>query len=440
MTALSPKGRAASAAVLSGAIVLTLASIAVGVGNMDAARLAIVIILGSAAASSTWAAVTFSNGRSARGASAAARRLSAAAHGDWHSPIPATIAPHVARAMTRLFESLATDRDNIHQLAMFDPVTALPNRTNFRRTCDELLAQMPQSGAALFFIDLDRFKAVNDTMGHAGGDHLLGMVADRLRIVARDAAEGSHAPLLGRLAGDEFTVFVPHVEEADRTAQIGDAILQALMQPFALAGQDVDIGASIGIAHYPHHGRTLAELMRAADTAMYHAKARGRGRIEHFSDALAAQVQSRERLERDLREALAADQFALDLQPQVSLASGDVVAVEALLRWHHPRDGVRLPGSFIGFAEESGLIVEIGEWVTDRVADTLSRWGRAGLSQRLAINISQRQLDHASFFRKLRAAMKAAGAPAAAAGAGDQRDIGDAMRRRCAGGDRHAAQ
>ena len=412
MTALSPGNRAVLVAAGSATVMLGLALMAVGAGGLDAARIGIAAILSLAAGACTWAGVTYAHACSSRGAAAAARRLSSAAHGDLHGAIPAAIAPHVSRAMTHLFEALAADRENIHQLAMFDPVTALPNRINFRQMCDEMLGRMPHRSAALFFIDLDRFKAVNDTMGHATGDHLLGMVAQRLRSVAQASIGRSHTPLLGRLAGDEFTVFVPDVETIENVGTIADVILRALMQPFPLAGQDVDIGASIGIAHYPRHGGTLAELMRAADAAMYHAKARGRGRIEHFSDALAAEAQGRERLEGELRQAIAADQFALVFQPQVALGSGEIVAVEALLRWRHPRDGVRLPGSFIGCAEESGLIVEIGEWVMDQVAETLARWGKAGIGQRLAINISQRQIDHASFFRKLRAAMHASGAPA----------------------------
>jgi diguanylate cyclase len=189
-------------------------------------------------------------------------------------------------------------------------------------------------------------------------------------------------------------------------------VLYALSEPFDLAGNEVEIGASIGIALRPNHGTTLHDLMRAADAAMYHAKGSGRGRAEHFTETLAAQLADRARLESDLREAIDGDQFMLVFQPQVGMADGRIVAAEALLRWQHPRDGLRLPGTFIDRAEETGLIVEIGEWVIRTVAETIARWGRMGIEQRLAINISPRQLDHAGFFRKLRAAMHAASAPA----------------------------
>jgi EAL domain-containing protein (putative c-di-GMP-specific phosphodiesterase class I) len=144
---------------------------------------------------------------------------------------------------------------------------------------------------------------------------------------------------------------------------------------------------------------------------MYHAKASGRGRTEHFTDALAAEIAERAQLESDLREAVSKDQFALVYQPQIAAHGGRIVGAEALLRWKHP-DGLKMPAAFIQRAEETGLIVEIGEWVLQNVAETISRWGRMGIEQRMAVNISQRQIDHATFFRRLRAAMLAANAPA----------------------------
>ncbi|MBS0479279.1 MAG: bifunctional diguanylate cyclase/phosphodiesterase, partial [Proteobacteria bacterium] len=253
-----------------------------------------------------------------------------------------------------------------------------------------------------------------DTMGHATGDVLLGMVANRLRAVADSvtAAGGIARPLIGRLAGDEFTMLFPKLADANQAARIARGVLYALTEQFDLAGADVEIGASIGIAMRPAHGTTLHDLMCAADAAMYHAKAGGRGRTEHFSDELAAQLSDRAQLEVDLRSAIERGQFALVYQPQMSLADGRIVAAEALLRWHHPTQGMRLPASFLQRAEETGLIVEIGDWVIAEVARTIRRWADAGIEQRLAINISQRQLDHAMFFRRLRDAMHAAGAPA----------------------------
>ncbi len=297
---------------------------------------------------------------------------------------------------------------------MFDPVTGLPNRTHFRRGAERLLTDMPaDQRAALLFVDLDRFKSVNDTLGHAVGDMLLAMVANRLRAVAeRFTATDQASPLLGRLAGDEFTLFLPELADKAAAERIARGVLFALSESFELADHDVAIGASIGIAWRPEHGATLTELMRAADAAMYEAKARGRGRVELFSDRLASELAERAQLEADLREAIDRRQFTLAFQPQVAIATGQIVAAEALLRWQHPRLGLTLPGSFIKRAEETGLIVEIGEWVIETIAETIARWGRMGIEQRLAINISARQLDQAQFFHQLRAAMHAASAPA----------------------------
>jgi len=418
MEGVSLKSRAIVFAMCAGAVAFILALVAtssgqIGIGNVSRALIPAVVC-----AAMCWASAERSIAGTAAAIDAAIARLTRAANGDLEGDIPAEIAenvPELAHAMNGLFQQLNANLESVHRLAMFDPVTSLPNRTNFRRTCERALTDMAQGACAvLFFIDLDRFKVVNDTMGHAMGDMLLGMVANRLRAVAdRVTAEtGVPQPLIGRLAGDEFTMFFADIGDPAEAARIGRGVLFALSEPFDLVGNDIEIGASIGIAIRPQHGENLTDLMRAADAAMYHAKANGRGRAEHFTEELANQIADRAQLERDLREAIEQDQFTLVFQPQVALWGGEIVAAEALIRWRHPRDGVRLPGSFIQRAEETGLIVEIGEWVIGTVAETIARWGHMGIEQRLAINISPRQLDHASFFRRLREAMLAAHAPA----------------------------
>ena len=418
MEGVSLKSRAIVFAMCAGAVAFILALVAtssgqIGIGNVSRALIPAVVC-----AAMCWASAERSIAGTAAAIDAAIARLTRAANGDLEGDIPTEIAenvPELAHAMNGLFQQLNANLESVHRLAMFDPVTSLPNRTNFRRTCERALTDMPQGACAvLFFIDLDRFKVVNDTMGHAMGDMLLGMVANRLRAVAdRVTAEtGVPQPLIGRLAGDEFTMFFADIGDPAEAARIGRGVLFALSEPFDLVGNDIEIGASIGIAIRPQHGENLTDLMRAADAAMYHAKANGRGRAEHFTEELANQIADRAQLERDLREAIEQDQFTLVFQPQVALWGGEIVAAEALIRWRHPRDGVRLPGSFIQRAEETGLIVEIGEWVIGTVAETIARWGHMGIEQRLAINISPRQLDHASFFRRLREAMLAAHAPA----------------------------
>jgi diguanylate cyclase (GGDEF)-like protein len=396
-------------------VVFILALAATSHGRIDAETASTALIPAVVCATMSWACVERALSGVAAAVDAAIARLSHAANGDLGDPVPPEIAktlPELAEAMKGLFEQLGASLDSAQRLAMYDPVTALPNRTHFRRSCERALAEL-ESGmvAALLFIDLDRFKAVNDTLGHAIGDALLGMVAHRLRAVAARAGRSGKA-LVGRLAGDEFTIFVPDIGSASDAERAGRAVLFALAEPFEIVGQEIEIGASVGIALRPRHGDTLTELMRAADAAMYQAKADGRGRVELFSDALAGRLADRAQLEGDLRAAIERQQFALVYQPQVRLADGGIVAAEALLRWNHPIAGVKLPDSFIGRAEDTGLIVEIGQWVIDTVADTIARWGRMGIEHRLAINVSRRQLDHAGFFRSLRGAMRAAGAPA----------------------------
>lgn len=411
------KSRAIAFAMAAGAIAFILAIAATAGGRLDGESVAHALIPAIVCAAMCWASAERSVAATAGAIDAAIARLSEAAHGDLTGEIPAEIGqnvPQLAHAMRGLFDQIGANLDSVHRLAMFDPVTGLANRTNFRRTAERLLADLPVGGqAALFFMDLDRFKAVNDTMGHAKGDMLLGMVANRLRAVAdRVAAEtGKPASVIGRLAGDEFTMFFPDIRDAAEAARIGRGVLFALGEPFDLGGQEVEIGASIGIALRPDHGTNLTDLMRAADAAMYHAKATGRGRAEYFSDTLAAQIADRAQLEIDLRQAIECNQFALVYQPQVSMIGGRIVAAEALLRWRHPKLGLKLPGTFIKRAEETGLIVEIGDWVINTVAATIARWGMIGIEQRLAINISTRQLDQPDFFRRLREAMVAANAP-----------------------------
>ncbi|TPG21637.1 EAL domain-containing protein [Sphingomonas koreensis] len=418
MERVSLRSRAVVFAFCAGAVAFLLAFLATSHGVIDQETIGVAIIPAIVCGVMSWASAERAIASTAGAIDIAIARLARAAHGDLEGEIPAEIGrdvPQLASAMEALFQRLGANLDNIHQLAMFDSVTALPNRINFRQACEAILLGMPaEDHAALFFIDLDRFKRVNDTMGHAVGDRLLGLVATRLRtMAARLAADHGGGPaLLGRLAGDEFTIFLPGVSGSTDATRIGQELLQMLSEPFELDRQPIAVGASIGIALRPAHGVDLPELMRAADIAMYHAKARGRGRAEHFTDTLAAEIAGRAVLESDLREAIDGDQFSLVFQPQIAASDGRIVAAEALLRWRHPTDGVRFPASFIERAEESGLIVEIGDWVIATVAQTITRWGRIGIAQRLAINVSQRQLDHADFFRRLRAAMHAAGAPA----------------------------
>ena len=362
-----------------------------------------------------WAAAEGAISSTAEAIDAAIARLSRAARGDLESAIPPEIGecvPELGQAMRDLFGQLNANLASVERLALFDTVTSLPNRNHFRATCEQMLGGLADaSAAALLFIDLDRFKQVNDTLGHASGDILLGQVAARMRdVVERMAGDRPGSALLGRLAGDEFTVFLPHAD-ANEGERVARAILSALDEPYEIYGHGIAIGASIGIAGWPRDAVGLTELMKAADAAMYHAKESGRGRIEHFGAALADRIAERAELDRDLRQAAERGEFSLVYQPQIATDDGRIVAAEALLRWDHPVRGLTLPPAFIGRAEETGLIVEIGDWATETVAATIVRWAAAGSEQCLSVNVSPRQIDHAGFFHGLRAAMQAAGAP-----------------------------
>ena len=349
------------------------------------------------------------NTESARAMSALADRLLAVERGDLTSPTPPILKqmlPKLAAAVDNLFDAVRASIENAQALGMYDPVTSLPNRLHFRSEADKLLSQVQDGQSAMLFVDLDRFKSVNDCLGHARGDQLLVMVANRLRVVvtAELGDGGAPRPLLARLAGDEFTLFFPKIESVAEVEMLARRIALAISEPFELQGHSIDIGASIGIAISPDHGQTVEALMRAADLAMYRAKQRGGGQHYLFSDSLAKEHQLRTEIETALTDAVPRGQLRIALQPQLSLATGEVTGAEALIRWHHPRDGIRNPSSFIPIAEQTGIIGEIGDWVIAEAAATLASWQRQGVNRRLAFNVSPRQLDRVDFLTRLRIA------------------------------------
>lgn len=336
----------------------------------------------------------------------AIHRMAAAAKGDLQSPVPMQVddaLPNLTESLNSLFAEVRTSIESANSMALFDPVTALANRLHFRQETIAILDSLgPRHKAALLFIDLDNFKSVNDNLGHAAGDQLLIMVANRLRaIVASLAARtdaGRPAPVVGRLAGDEFTVFIPDNKSEAAARKIGKTIVDALSEPFSIAGSLVQIGGSVGIALRPEHGATLTDLMRAADVAMYDAKQGGRGRFCFYTDALAEQLASKVKLDTELRAGLDNGEFGFEFQPQVRLSDNSIASAEALVRWNHPTEGVRTPGSFLRAAEESGLIVEIGDWAMDATAQTIASWQKDGVTHRLSANLSARQFERGSLF------------------------------------------
>ncbi len=348
------------------------------------------------------------NSDGTRALAALGDRLLAIEDGDLVSPAPEIVRrsmPKLATAVDTLFAEVRASIENAHALGMYDPVTSLPNRLHFRSEADKLLSEAAEgSSSAMLFVDLDRFKMVNDSLGHARGDQLLIMVANRLRVVvnAQFSEDGSRRPLLARLAGDEFTLFFPEISSNQEIESIARSIVFAISEPFEISGHSIDIGASVGVALAPDHGTSIESLMRAADIAMYRAKSVGGGQYCAFNSALALEHQERVETEHALGEAVQRGEFLLAFQPQMSLVTGELVGAEALLRWNHPRDGLRLANSFIPVAERTGLVAEIGDWVITEVAAAVAGWRKNGFSGRVSLNVSPRQLDRSDFFSKLR--------------------------------------
>src|SRR5688572_30344549 len=357
------------------------------------------------------------NSESARALTALGDRLLAVEQGDLTSPTPRIVRecmPKLATAVDSLFAEVRASIENAHALGMYDPVTSLPNRLHFRSEADKMLAaRAPETMAAMLFVDLDRFKNVNDSLGHARGDQLLIMVANRLRVVVTaELGDGQvQRPLLARLAGDEFTIFFPEVGEVADAERVARRIALAISEPFELHGHSIDIGASVGVAICPDHGTAIEALMRAADIAMYRAKQQGGGRYCLFSEELAAEHQRKIDTEAALGEALQRGEFVLALQPQLSFSTGEVSGAEALLRWNHPRDGLRMPASFIPIAEQTGMIADIGDWVAAEVASMLAEWQAQGSKRRISFNVSPRQLERSDFLPRVRATFADAGVP-----------------------------
>jgi len=357
------------------------------------------------------------NSESSRALAALRDRLMAVEDGDLVSPAPAAVQhnmPKLAAAVDSLFAEVRTSIENAHALGMYDPVTSLPNRLHFRSEADKLLGDGPATGqSAMLFVDLDRFKMVNDSLGHARGDQLLIMVANRLRVVVNAELTGNARarPLLARLAGDEFTMFFPQIASVEEIERVARRVVLAISEPFELSSHSVDIGASVGVAISPDHGASIEALMRAADIAMYQAKSVGGGQHCLFNSDLAADYQRKTETEKALTEAVQRGEFLLVFQPMMSLVSGAIAGAEALLRWQHPRDGLRGPDTFIPVAEKTGVISDIGDWVVLEIANLLTSWRCDGFEGRLAFNVSPRQLDRPDFFSKLRHAFADAQVP-----------------------------
>jgi len=299
----------------------------------------------------------------------------------------------LAGRLALAIESVWRD-DELYQQAHFDSLTGLPNRQLFSDRVQRELARGKRESrtSAILFVDLDHFKAVNDSQGHGAGDFLLCEAATRIASTIRES------DTVSRHGGDEFTVLLSDIHEHQDALRASTAIIAALSEPFTVAGQDCFLSASVGIAIHPDNGLTVEELLKNADTAMYRAKAAGRGQAMFYEERMNAETISRLTIDRELRHALEHGELELYYQPQVSVENPRVVAAEALIRWNHPQRGLLGPGEFIAVAEESGLINVIGRWVIEEAARQIVAWRLGGLViERLSVNVSARQFREADF-------------------------------------------
>jgi diguanylate cyclase (GGDEF)-like protein len=286
--------------------------------------------------------------------------------------------------------------------ALHDQLTDLPNRRLFKDHLELALVQAERRGqlVGVMFIDLDRFKFVNDTYGHLQGDQLLRSVAHRLRCCVRAG------DTVARQGGDEFTVLLPDLTNADDALPIAQKVLAELDKPFLIGEREFRASASVGIATYPRDGLTAEQLLKNADTAMYEVKRHGRNGGRMFSTEMNAGHAQRLTLENELRLAIAHGQFEAHFQPQISLSRRSIVGVELLIRWRHPVLGLLMPGQFVGLAEETGLICHLSDWVLERACEQLAHWHDLGHRQlRMAVNLSPLELARNDIVERVMAAL-----------------------------------
>jgi diguanylate cyclase (GGDEF)-like protein/PAS domain S-box-containing protein len=294
--------------------------------------------------------------------------------------------------------------ERIEQLAYSDALTGLPNRLMLSQRVDFALRLAERDGGefAILFLDLDRFKNINDSLGHLFGDRVLVEVGQRMLNCLRQV------DTLCRLGGDEFVMYL-HQADAEGAKMVAQRVLESLAQPFHMDAVDFSVGCSIGVAMYPADGKTLDDMVKSADTAMNRVKERGRGSFRFYQPQMNVALLSRMKMEHSLRQAMDAGRFRLHYQPQVSLATGAVLGVEALIRWTDPELGPVSPGQFIPVAEESGFIVTIGTWVLSEAVRQAAVWQRQGTTRTVSVNVSALQFQQGDFVDRVASALAASG-------------------------------
>ncbi len=291
----------------------------------------------------------------------------------------------------KLLEQIKTQKDHLYHLAHHDTLTDLPNRVLFNDRLEQAILKTHRSGGhvAVFFVDLDRFKEINDSLGHVVGDMVLEEVSERFRHCIRED------DTIARLGGDEFTFIMEALGDPQNAAVLARKLIQSLEQPFHIAGHQFYITASVGISLYPQDGANAQTLLRNADSAMYRSKELGRNTFHFYTEDMTEKALQRVSMEASMRRALEREEFVLYYQPQINLGSGAIIGVEALVRWQHPDMGLVQPGLFIPLAEDTGLINPLGEWILRTACGQIKAWHELDLPVgRVAVNISGRQLQN----------------------------------------------
>lgn len=288
-------------------------------------------------------------------------------------------------------------QEQINYLAFHDELTGLPNRRFFQKYLKEVLEKSEDNKSifAVMFIDLDRFKIINDNLGHNNGDVLLKMVAKRIKNTTPNET-------VARLGGDEFTIILQDINHISNAVSMAEQLICEFEKPFTLGGYDLFVTASIGIALYPHDGTNAEMLMKHADIAMYRAKEQGRNNYNIYKPIKANNGLDQLTLESSLRKGLQNEEFELYYQPQIDMKTGQIIGAEALIRWNHPKLGVISPGTFIPVAEETGLIVSIGEWVIREACQQIQEWKYFDPYFKISVNLSVRQFLNQNLVEKIR--------------------------------------
>ncbi len=323
-------------------------------------------------------------------------------------------APLLERSIRYAIERKRNEED-VFRMAYYDSLTRLPNRTLFLDRLFQAISQAErhESMFAIMFLDIDNFKRINDTFGHAVGDRLLIAITERLHSTMRKSdsvARQTIKDMFARLGGDEFTVLLHEVKHVENAAKVAQRIIDVLSLPFTLEGTEIFITASIGISIFPQDGRDVDDLLKNADAAMYHAKEQGKNNYQYYRQAMNASAFEKLTLENTLRKAVENDELVLHYQPQFDITTGKITGLEALIRWDHPEKGLIPPVKFIPLAEETGIIFPMSEWVLKTASRQCNIWKDAGHKDiPISVNISSRHFQHRNLVKSISESLSQAG-------------------------------